>query len=96
MKIGKVINNIWATRKEDSLIGIKLMIVQLLDRTSPAEGDIIVAGDLVGAGIGETVLVTQGSSARQVAGVIRSPIDAMIVGIIDEEKKKSDGESYNG
>jgi ethanolamine utilization protein EutN len=93
MKIGKVMNNIWATRKEDSLIGIKLMVIQLLDRTSHADGDIIVAGDLVGAGIGETVLVTQGSSARLMTGVTNSPIDAMIVGIIDEEKKNGDGES---
>jgi len=96
MKIGKVINNIWATRKEDSLIGIKLMIVQLLDRPSPGKGDIIVAGDLVGAGIGETVLVAQGSSARLVAGVTNSPIDAMIVGIIDEGKKQGAREPRNG
>jgi len=96
MKIGKVINNIWATRKEDSLIGIKLMIVQLLDCPSPGEGEIIVAGDLVGAGIGETVLVAQGSSARLVTGVTKSPIDAMIVGIIDEEKKQDPRETQNG
>lgn len=90
MKIGKVVNNIWATRKEDSLVGIKLMIVQLYDKPGEREGDLIVAGDLIGAGIGEKVLVTAGSSARQMGGLVNTPVDAMIVGIIDAEKTKPD------
>jgi ethanolamine utilization protein EutN len=87
MKIGKVISNIWATRKDESLVGVKLMIVQLLDRPGSGKGAIIVAADLIGAGIGEKVLVTEGSSARQMGGLGSSPIDANIVGIIDEEKR---------
>lgn len=90
MKIGKVVNNIWATRKDDSLVGIKLMIVQLYDKPGEQEGDLIVAGDLIGAGIGEKVLVTAGSSARQMGGLVNTPVDAMIVGIIDAEKTKLD------
>lgn len=86
MKIGRVINNIWATRKDEGLRGVKLLIVQLLDRPGMEEGSIIVAGDIIGAGIGEKVLVTEGSSARQMDGLIASPLDAIIVGIIDEEK----------
>lgn len=56
MKIGRVINNIWATRKDEGLIGVKLLIVQLLDQPGLKEGSIIVAGDIIGAGIGEKVL----------------------------------------
>ncbi|WP_434510661.1 EutN/CcmL family microcompartment protein [Desulfitobacterium sp. AusDCA] len=89
MRIGKVINSIWATRKAESLIGTKLMIVQLLDRPKGELGRIIVAADIIGAGIGEKVLVTEGSSARNMDSFNDSPIDSMIVGIIDEEKDKS-------
>ncbi len=88
MKIGRVINNIWATRKDEGLKGVKLLIVQLLDQPGMTEGSIIVAGDIIGAGIGEKVLVTEGSSARQMDGLITSPLDAVIVGIIDEEKNE--------
>ena len=88
MKIGRVINNIWATRKDEALKGVKLLIVQLLDQPGMTEGSIIVAGDIIGAGIGEKVLVTEGSSARQMDGLITSPLDAIIVGIIDEEKNE--------
>ncbi len=88
MKIGRVINNIWATRKDEGLKGVKLLIVQLLDQPGMTEGSIIVAGDIIGAGIGEKVLVTEGSSARQMDGLITSPLDAIIVGIIDEEKNE--------
>ncbi len=91
MKIGRVINNIWATRKDEGLIGVKLLIVQLLDQPGLKEGSIIVAGDIIGAGIGEKVLVTEGSSARQMDGLIASPLDAIIVGIIDEEKHEVTG-----
>jgi len=88
MKIGRVINNIWATRKDEALVGCKLLIVQLLDRPKEEDGRIIVAADIIGAGIGEKVLITEGSSARRMGGLDASPIDAMIVGIIDEEKKQ--------
>lgn len=81
---GKVLDSIWCTRKEDSLIGVKLMTVKLLDREKEDDGAIIVAADLIGAGVGEKVLVTQGSSARRTCGFADSPIDAIIVGIIDE------------
>ena len=92
MKIGKVINNIWATRKEESLVGLKLMIVQFLDAAGEPTAEIVVAADFIGAGIGEKVLVAEGSSARQMGGLDHSPVDAVIVGIIDEEKKMTDRE----
>lgn len=81
MIIGKVVNSIWSTRKLDSLTGVKLMVVQTLDRPN---GRFIVAADFIGAGIGEKVLITQGGSARRVSGIENSPVDAVIIGIIDE------------
>lgn len=87
MRIGRVINNIWATRKEDSLVGLKLMIVQFLAADGQPTTENVVAADFIGAGIGEKVLVAEGSSARQMRGLDHSPVDAVIVGIIDEEKR---------
>ncbi len=91
LKIGRVIDNIWATRKDEALVGVKLMIVKLLDREKEEDCRTIVAADLIGAGIGERVLVTEGSSARRMGGFENSPIDAMIVGIIDEEHQQPKG-----
>ena len=87
MLIGKVMKSIWSTRKDESLVGLKLMVVQLLDTPREGDGKIIVAADLIGAGIGERVLITQGSSARRMQGCDNIPVDAMIVGIIDENQE---------
>ncbi|WP_163336003.1 EutN/CcmL family microcompartment protein [Desulfopila sp. IMCC35008] len=83
MIICKVIGNVWATRKEETLNGLKLMIVRRIDISSDAEHESFVAVDCVGAGIGEPVLVTTGSSARKALSIEDSPVDAAIVGIID-------------
>ena len=78
MTVCKVVGHVWATKKEPSLEGIKLMVVR-----SGARGAAFVAADLVGAGIGEEVLVVNGSTARRAVGRDNSPVDAAIVGIID-------------
>ena len=84
MIIGKVIGNVWATRKEDSLGGLKLMVVQRVDVLDSGNEETFVAVDFVGAGIGERVLVATGSSARNALDNPHAPVDATIVGIIDE------------
>ncbi|MBU5439234.1 EutN/CcmL family microcompartment protein [Tissierella sp. MSJ-40] len=84
MIIGKVVGNVWATRKEESLHGLKLLIVKPIDYYSYKEEDTLVAADIVGAGIGEVVLIVKGSSARRALFNKDSPVDATIVGIIDE------------
>ncbi len=84
MIIGKVIGNVWATRKEEALSGLKLMIVKRIDTENSKNNDSFVAVDCVGAGIGERVLVTTGSSARKALDNPNAPVDATIVGIIDE------------
>lgn len=83
MIAGKVIDNIWSTRKDDGLKGLKLMLVELIGGLD--QGKNIIAVDTIGAGIGERVIVCQGSSARKMPGLNEAPIDAIIVGIIDAD-----------
>lgn len=83
MIIGKVVGSVVSTRKSEKLIGQKFMIVEPL-RHMNADSGRIVATDIIGAGIGEYVLVAQGSAARIGCGVETAPIDAAIVGIIDD------------
>jgi len=81
--IGKVVGSIVATRKNENLIGSKFMIVEPL-KSMDCNSNRIVAVDNVGAGIGEIVLVAQGSAARIGCGIDSSPVDAAIVGIVDD------------
>lgn len=83
MLMGRVEGSIWCTRKDDELSGMKLMRVRHFD--GEKQGSIVIAVDLIGAGIGESVLMTKGSSARRLEGLENAPIDCIIVGIIDEE-----------
>lgn len=87
MKTGKVIGNIWATRKEEKLAGLKLLVVQPINLLNdrPIEAP-IVAADIIGAGVGEKVLYVGGSSARGAAGGPDIPVDATVVGIVDDQE----------
>lgn len=82
MIIGKVTGSVVSTRKQENLVGNKFMVIEPIDIMN---GDVkqIVAIDNIGAGIGEYVLVAQGSAARIGCGLNDSPVDAAIVGIID-------------
>jgi ethanolamine utilization protein EutN len=91
MIIGTVIGNIWATRKENALTGLKLMVVQRMDPADGGKYESFVAVDRVGAGIGERVLVTTGSSARMALENHGAPVDAVIVGILDETRGREEG-----
>ncbi len=82
MIIGKVTGSIVATRKNEKLVGCKLMIVEILESMTGGKTSII-AVDNVGAGIGEVVMVAQGSAARIGCNLDNSPVDAAIVGIVD-------------
>ena len=90
MKIGRVIGNIVATRKDERLVGQKLLIVRVMvpdDRgeLKPLDGSegTVVTVDLVGAGFGETVIFCTGSTARNSVCSGQAPIDGAIVGIVD-------------
>ena len=83
MLIGKVIGRVVSTRKNENLVGNKFMIVEPLAEMGNPENKII-AIDNIGAGIGETVLVALGSAARIGCNMESAPVDAAIVGIVDE------------
>lgn len=80
MIVGKVVGSIVSTRKNETLVGNKFMIVEPVSSMSK---DRMVAIDNIGAGIGEYVLVAVGSAARVGTGAENSPVDAAIVGIVD-------------
>lgn len=90
MIIAKVIGNVWATRKEESLSGLKLMVLRRMDPAGNQDQDSFVAADCVGAGIGERVLVVTGSSARVAMRTPDIPVDAAIIGIIDEVETREE------
>jgi ethanolamine utilization protein EutN len=81
--LAKIVGTVVATRKDPRLVSNKLMVARPVDPRGKAEGAYLVAVDTVDAGIGETVLIVSGSSARMAAGMKDSPVDAAIVGIVD-------------
>ena len=83
MLLAKVVGTVVATRKDPRLVSNKLMVVRGVDPRGQAEGNYLVAVDTVDAGVGETVLIVSGSSARMASGLKDCPVDAAIVGIID-------------
>ena len=83
MIIGTVVGSLFSTRKNEKLVGNKFMIVEPVEDMR-STGSRLVAIDVIGAGIGEYVLVAQGSAARIGCDMADAPIDAAIVGIIDE------------
>lgn len=84
MRIGIVIGNVWSTKKEEKLSGLKLLIVQPVNIVDGAmDSTPIIAADTIGAGCGETVIIVDGSSARKAAGGQDIPVDSTVVGIVD-------------
>jgi microcompartment protein CcmK/EutM len=81
--LAKIVGTVVATRKDPRLVSNKLLIVRPMDPRGKAEGAYLVALDTVDAGVGETVLVVSGSSARMASGMKDCPVDAAIVGIVD-------------
>lgn len=83
MLTAKLVGNVWSTKKTEALNGFKLMLVEVIGGSNA--GQRLVAVDTVSAGVGERVLVCTGSAARRMVGDDNAPIDAAIVGIIDED-----------
>ena len=80
---GRVKGTLVSTRKVETLVGCKFMEVEICHLDKPT-GEYLIAVDTVGAGIGEEVLMTTGSSARLALRTPEMPVDAVIVGIIDQ------------
>jgi ethanolamine utilization protein EutN len=83
MILGRVVGTVVATRKDERLVGAKLLLVRTTDPHGKDEAGYMVAVDTVDAGVSERVLVVTGSSARMASGLKDTPVDAAIVGIID-------------
>lgn len=83
MLLARIIGTVVATRKDARLVSSKLLLVRPVDPKGTVDGGYLVAIDTVDAGVGETVLVVSGSSARMATGLKDCPVDAAIVGIID-------------
>ncbi len=84
MILAKVIGTVWATRKDEKLVGTKLQIVKPVDLNYKLKEGFLVAVDAVGAGVGEIVIVVQGSSARQTLLTENKAVDATIMAIVDK------------
>jgi carbon dioxide concentrating mechanism protein CcmL len=83
MQIARVRGTVVSTQKDQSLMGVKFLLVQLIDEDGQPLPQYEVAADCVGAGVNEWVLVSRGSAARQLPGSEKRPLDALVVGIID-------------
>ena len=83
MILGRVVGTVVATRKDERLMGAKLLLVRAIDPHGKDEATHMVAVDTVDAGLNDRVLVVTGSSARMAAGLKDTPVDAAIVGVVD-------------
>ena len=84
MLLGRIIGTVVATRKDPRLEGKKLLICRLIDPDGQDEKGYVIAVDTVHAGYKEKVLIVSGSSARMAQGCKDTPVDAAIVGIVDQ------------
>jgi microcompartment protein CcmK/EutM len=84
MLLGKVVGTLVATRKEESLEGLKFLVLKQLDMEGKETGGYRVAADAVGAGLGEVVLYATGSAARQTKYTHQRPCDGVIMAIVDQ------------
>ncbi|HKJ81781.1 MAG TPA: EutN/CcmL family microcompartment protein [Ignavibacteriaceae bacterium] len=84
MFLGRVIGNVWSTKKDENLVGAKFLIVRQIDLNMKDKENFVVAVDSVGAGEGEVVLVATGSSSRQTSFTKDKPVDAVIMAIVDK------------
>ncbi|MBO0446924.1 MULTISPECIES: EutN/CcmL family microcompartment protein [Enterococcus] len=82
MVTAKLMDTIWATRKSEKLNGLKLMLAEVTGGSR--EGERMIVCDVIGAGIGDRVIIATGSAARRMLEDDSIPVDAAVIGIIDE------------
>ncbi|MDW7673851.1 MAG: EutN/CcmL family microcompartment protein [Bacillota bacterium] len=88
MQLGKVVGTVIATRKDDRLVGSKMLITQPINAKLEPLGEALIAIDTVGAGVDELVLFVVGSVAPFAVRKEDAPVDAAIVGIVDSVEYK--------
>jgi len=83
MQIGKIVGTVVASQKDEKLEGFRFHVIKELTVNQKETGNVVVAVDAVGAGQGEVILYSTGSSARQTEMTAGRPVDAIIMAIID-------------
>lgn len=83
MLTARLADHVWATRKAESLNGLKFMLAEITGGSR--QGERLVVADIISAGIGDRVIIATGSSARRMVGDDSVPIDAAVIGIIDSD-----------
>ncbi len=83
MQLARVVGTVVSTRKEQSIAGLKLLVVRPLDENGKESGNAVVSADAVGAGPDEIVLIAAGSSARQTVMTDKRPVDSVVMAIVD-------------
>jgi len=83
MQLARVIGDVIMTRKDENLVGLKLLVLQPLTPGREPAGRPLVAVDAVGAGVGEEVFFVRGKEASFPFYPVEPPVDAGIVGIVD-------------
>jgi microcompartment protein CcmK/EutM len=84
MVLGKVVGTVWATRKDEELVGFKFQVVKHIGIDYKLKDTFVIAVDTVQAGVGDVVLVCSGSSARQTTQTKNKPVDAVIMAVVDK------------
>ena len=90
MLLGRVAGTLVASRKEETLEGLKFLVIKQLNTDDAETGGYVVAADAVGAGVGEVVLYATGSSARQTVNTKDRPCDAVVMAIVDTWEVRGD------
>jgi microcompartment protein CcmK/EutM len=83
MQLARVLGNVVASVKHESLVGVRLLLIQPQDENGVPDGDAIVAADPLQAGVGELVEWTTGREAALALPVTFSPVDTAVVRIVD-------------
>ena len=83
MFLGRIVGNVWATKKVADLEGVRFLIVHPFDLDKEPNTNIVVVADRLGAGIGEVVLCAYGKAARSAIGNQDLSIGAAVIGIVD-------------
>lgn len=84
MLLAEVVGTVVASRKEEELIGLRFLVLRPMDVDLNPAGNVVVAVDSVGAGVGEVVLFASGSAARQTQLTTNRPVDAVVMAIVDQ------------
>ena len=84
MLIAKVVGNVWSTKKKQEFNALRLLFVEPLGKDMKPAGNVLIAADEIGAGVGEMVIITQGAPAMQAFKRDDPvPVDAAVIGIVD-------------